>query len=102
MDEEDGRLGPPPGHIIDVGSCPPRYGPRQRAGAHDPGELRTLIDVTGSRARQTGRVDVLRDALMMSLCSLLKHFRCDVQVSIPRHWPNFRTSKDPIQFEVMP
>ena len=51
MDEEDGRLGPPPGHII--GKAPTRP---------------PLMHVTGGRAQHTGRADVLWDALAMSLC----------------------------------
>jgi hypothetical protein len=58
MDEEDGRLGPPPGHII--GKAPTRL---------------LLMHVTGGRAQQTGRADVLWDALAMSLCHpYLTHF----------------------------
>ena len=70
MDEEDGRLGPSPGHIIGNGACSAEYGTRQQDGFQNPGVLKLLMDVTGSRARQPGRVDVLTDALMMSLCSL--------------------------------
>ena len=68
MDEEDGRLGPPPGHIIGNGAYSAKYGTRQQDGFQDPGKLRLLIDVTDGRARQPGRVDVLTDALMTSLC----------------------------------
>ena len=69
MDEEDGRLGPPPGHIIGNGAYSAKYGTRQRDGFQDPGRLQLLVDVTVVRARQPGRVDVLTDASMMSLCS---------------------------------
>jgi hypothetical protein len=66
MDEEDGRLGPPRGHIIGNGAAKCR--PRQQHGSEDPGRLQKLIDVTDGRARQTGRADVLTDALANSLC----------------------------------
>jgi hypothetical protein len=102
MDEEDGRLGPPPGHIIDVGSYAARCGIRQQGGAKDPGELRSPIDVTGSRARQIGRVDVLRDALMMSLCHPLQKLHRVLQISNLRPRLNFCTLTDPTQNEVMP
>jgi len=102
MGEEDGRLGPPPDHIINEGQYLARYGARQQDGTQDPGELKSLIDVTGSRARQTGRVDVLRDAFMMSLCNLPRHLRNLSRVSRLRHGLNLRTAKDPIQSEVMP
>jgi hypothetical protein len=74
MDEEDGRLGPPPGHIIGNGPYSAKYGTRQRDGFQDPGKLKPLIDVTDGRARQPGRTDVLTDALMMSLCSSPANF----------------------------
>ena len=70
MDEEDGRLGPPPGHIVGNGAYSAEYGTRQQDGFQDPGMLQMLVDVTGVRALQPGRVDVLTDALMTSLCSL--------------------------------
>jgi hypothetical protein len=69
MDEEDGRPGPPPGHIIGDGSYFAKYGTRQQEGFQDPGRLKLLIDVTEGRARQSGRVDALTDASTMSLCS---------------------------------
>jgi hypothetical protein len=69
MDEEDGRLGPPPGHIIGNGPYSAKYGARQQDGFHDPGLLEPLVDVTDGRARQLGRIDVLTDASAMSLCS---------------------------------
>ena len=68
MDEDDGRPGPPPGHIIGNGAYSAKYGTRQQDGFQDPGKLKPLIDVTDGRARQLGRVDVLTDALMTSLC----------------------------------
>ena len=74
MDEEDGRLGPPPGHIIGNGAYSAKYGTRQRDGFQNPGRLKLLIDVTDGRARQPGRVDVLTDASMTSLCSSRAHF----------------------------
>jgi hypothetical protein len=74
MDEEDGRLGPPPGHIIGNGAYSAKYGTRQRDGFQDPGKLKLLIDVTDGRARQPGRVDVLTDASMTSLCSSPPNF----------------------------
>jgi hypothetical protein len=66
MDEEDGRLGPPRGHIVGDGAS--KCGPRQQPGSEDSGRLQKLIDVTDGRARQTGRADVLTDALANSLC----------------------------------
>jgi hypothetical protein len=102
MDEEDGRLGPPPGHIINAGQCLARYGARQQDGTQDPGKLKSLIDVTGSRARQTGRVDVLRDALMMSLCSSIENSVQMRNVYKLRHALHLRTLEDSIQREVMP
>ena len=102
MGEEDGRLGPPPGHIINEGQYLARYGARQQDGTQDPGELKSLIDVTGSRARQTGRVDVLRDALMMSLCFSPRNIRWLPDVSVSRHQAELRTLQDSIQNEVMP
>ena len=68
MDEEDGRLGPLLGHIIGNGAYSAKYGTRQQRGFQDPGRLQKLMDVTGGRARQTGRADVLTDALANSLC----------------------------------
>jgi hypothetical protein len=102
MDEEDGRLGPPPGHIIDVGPYPARCGTRQQGGAQHPDELRLLMDVTGSRAQQIGRIDVLRDALMMSLCHPLHKLHRVLQISKLRPRLNLCTLKDPTQNEVMP
>lgn len=58
MDEEDGRLGPTPGHII--GNRIVRYPP---------------LNVTDLRARQIGRVDVLTDALAKSLCHSHSHLQ---------------------------
>src|SRR5579863_798423 len=83
MDEEDGRLGPPPGHIVGDGAYSAEYGTRQQDGFQDPGMLQMLIDVTGVRALQPGRVDVLTDASMMSLRSILR------PASTPA--PNIRT-----------
>jgi hypothetical protein len=68
MDEEDGRRGPLPGHIIGNGPYSAEYGARQQDGFPDPDGLK-LMDVTGGRAHQPGRVDVLTDASMMPLCS---------------------------------
>jgi hypothetical protein len=67
MDEEDGRLGPPPGHIIGNRAYSAKYGTRQLDGFQDPGTLQLLIDVTGDRARQSARADVLADASTKSL-----------------------------------
>jgi hypothetical protein len=69
MDEEDGRLGPPPGHIIGDGAYSAKYGTRQQDGFQDPDRLKLLIDVTDVRARQPGRSDVLADASTKSLCN---------------------------------
>jgi hypothetical protein len=69
MDEEDGRLGPPPGHIIGNGAYFTKYEARQQDGSPDPCRLKLLIDVTEGRARQSGSIDVLTDVCMMSLCS---------------------------------
>jgi len=55
----------------------------------------------GPRARQTGRVDVLPDALMMSLCSSVRSFRQTVNVSRLRHGLHLRTAIDLIQNEGM-
>jgi hypothetical protein len=68
MDEEDGRLGPPLGHIIGNGAYSAKSGTRHPDGLQDPDRLQRLMDVTGGRARQTGRADVLADALTNSLC----------------------------------
>ena len=78
MDEEDGRLGPLPGHIIGTGSYFARYGTRQRDGFQEPRKLKLLMDVTGGTARQLGRCDVLTDASTMSL----RHSRALLQTSI--------------------
>jgi hypothetical protein len=102
MDEEDGRLGPPSGHIIDVGPYPARWVTRQQGGAQHPGGLRSLIDVTGSRAQQIGRVDVLRDAFMTSLCHSLLKFQKVLQISWFRSGSDFCALKDPTRNEVMP
>ena len=67
MEEEDGRLGPPRGHIIGTGPYSAKYGTRQLDGFQDPGRLQMLVDVTGVRARQFGASDVLTDASMDSL-----------------------------------
>ena len=67
MDEEDGRLGPPPGHIIGNGTYSAKYGTRQPDGIQNPGRLQLLVDVTGVRAWQSGRADVLADASTKSL-----------------------------------
>jgi hypothetical protein len=67
MDEEDGRLGPQPGHIIGNGAYLAKYGTRQQDGFQDPGESQRLIDVTGGRALKLGRFDVLTDASTKSL-----------------------------------
>ena len=73
MDEEDGRLGPPPGHI--TGNLP--------------------IDVTGGRTQQTGRDDVLTDAPKMSLRHLQKSPQNWVpQVSFLRPGKEVCTTKD--------
>ena len=55
----------------------------------------------GPRARQTGRVDVLRDALMMSLCHLPKNFNRVSKVSKLRPELDLRTFKEPTKSEVM-
>jgi hypothetical protein len=87
MDEEDGRLGPQPGHNI--------------------GKVYTLpMDVTGSRAQQTGRVDALQDARTKSLCHLREHSYPQIsgkpQVSIQRPARNQYPSKALIHREVNP
>ena len=87
MDEEDGRLGPLPGHIVGARS-------------------RRQMNVTGSRAQQTGRVDAPQDARATSLClspsqSNPNHFRVP-QVSILRPETNQLTPpKAVIHCEVM-
>lgn len=102
MDEEDGRLGPQPGHIIDEGSYRARYAAQQQVGAQIPGRLKSLNDVTGSRAQKFGRIDVLRDALMMSLCHAPKHFHRVQPISESNSGPKVRAFKDPNKSEVMP
>ena len=103
MDEEDGRLGPLLGHIIGNGAYSAKYGTRQQDGFQDPGRLQLLLmDVTGDRARQIGRIDVLRDALMMSLCFSPRNIRWLPDVSVSRHQAELRTLQDSIQNEVMP
>jgi len=49
MDEEDGRLGPTPGHIIGNAA------------------IAAPVDVTALRARQSGRTDALTDAFTKPL-----------------------------------
>ncbi len=87
MDEEDGRLGPLPGH--NIGNASPRP-----------------MNVTGSRAQQDGPADVLTDASTMSLClppshSNLKTLRVP-RVSILRSGIDQRLTKALIHHEVMP
>lgn len=67
MDEEDGRLGPPPGHII--------------------GNL--LIDVTGGRTQQPGRDDVLTDADMKSLRHQSINLLRVLELGCPIHFAQF-------------
>jgi hypothetical protein len=74
MDEEDGRPGPPQGHIIGNGADSAKSGTRQRNGFQDPDMLQKLMDVTHGRTRQTGRADVVTDALADSLCHPSTHF----------------------------
>ncbi len=83
MDEEDGRPGPPPGHIIGNGAYSAEYGTLQRDGFQDPDRLKLLIDVTGVRARQTGRADVPTDASTKSLCNSPLNFLPSTGVLLP-------------------
>lgn len=99
MDEEDGRLGPRPGHIIGNGTCFAKYGTRQQDGFQDPDRLQWLMDVTGGMARQPGRCDVLTDASMKSLRrpKYFKRTGCRVpQVPVLGPGRNPRTPKDQI------
>ena len=56
----------------------------------------------GPRARQTGRVDVLRDALMMSLCHSSKHLHSAHKNPEAIFGPEICALKDPTQSEVIP
>ena len=48
----------------------------------------------GPRARQTGRIDVLRDALMMSLCHSPKPLHTVLQISDLSSGPDICAHKD--------
>ena len=100
MDEEDGRLGPRPGHIIGSGIL-------------DPARLQPLMNVTGSVARQIGPTDVLPDASTKS-CAIPRILRyrmphVSILTGVPsdgfsslgwlRPGSNLRTCKDLIQNE---
>ena len=74
MDEEDGRLGPTPGHII-----------------ADPISRQSLMHVTDLRARQIGRADVLSDASTKSLCSSTANLKIRVPGSPFRDPASIRT-----------
>jgi hypothetical protein len=103
MDEEDGRLGPLLGHIIGNGAYSAKYGTRQQDGFQDPGRLQILLmDVTGDRARQIGRIDVLRDALMMSLRHSLQKLQWVLPFSKLRPGSDLCTLKTQLKNEVMP
>ena len=103
MDEEDGRLGPLLGHIIGNGAYSAKYGTLHQDGFQDPGRSQMLLrDVTGDRARQIGRIDVLRDALMMSLRHSLQKLQRVLPFSKLRLGSDLCILKTQLKNEVMP